>query len=436
MSVDLINKVLDVTENPETLIRVFLPKLRGIAYFAEKSVTLDSHFEIEHVLEFLNLIPESRLADLVCELENLNALIVERNPISQEQTFAEIVKQYIYCLDFGLWRYRLVRMLLGRKNVYWSHIDRIGDIIRDIFRTTDGRYVKITNCFDLIGYYAFSACALFTLAEKKHCKLSNKDIVKFTLVFLCVRMEYELRNLPQSHWLPMITSLLAQNGGRFFRLCKVDGKKGKQPIYKVVSDSIDLHRAVTPDWHDSLYKEIQRIEAEYSGKGLNRLFAFYVIDLFVRRFYSGSDTFIDVLINEEPYPTNYTLKRYFNLYLLSDLYNANVDINLWEPPRLIMDYLCSDKMSYSEKEQALREEFFPTDVYDLNAFLHYAAEYYEEKTLLDFKLENISNPKALDNVSIWYLSEWIIKERHYPFLQGYDTSMIASLIGDKVTACD
>ena len=446
MAINLFDKVEQVTENPEYLIRIFLPQLRSLSYFAEKSITQDSKFEVANIQDLMKCIPEYELTSLITEINSLNTFLISKDNNDSKQTFADILKYYLFFTSHvSLLKHYLgkfvsfVKGFWGRKEQNESletHIISIREKTKSIFLTTSengSRYAKIIDDYIFIGYYAIGTCLLFRLAEKTHCQWNQKDLLRFSLVFCCARMEYELRNLHQTQWQPMLVNLLAQNGGRFFRLCCVSFGDQKIPIYKVVSDSLFLDRAITPEWHDSLYKETQRIESIHNI-GLNRLFVFYMADLFITNSLSTQKSYINALKTLYPYPDLHTLKRYFNLFLQADLYTSKVDTNTWQPSMLIRDYLYSNEMNYEEKEHALREEYFPEDVYDLNALLNYAAEYYNEKIHLDFEYGNVDNLDELDNNSIWYLSEWLIRERQYDFLHDFDVNTIASMIGRKITS--
>lgn len=440
MTVDLFDKVWQITENPEHFVRIFLPNLRGLSYFAEKSIS-ESNFEEVPVWEFMKLVPESKLSAMISEINNLNCYLLSKEIKDAGQQFSGTIKDYLFITN----HISLLKHLFGsvasivsklfstkeREESLDTHIISIRDRMKNIFLSSnDKRYEKQIDDYTFIGYYAIGTCLLFRLAEMLHCLWSQKDIIRLSLIICCARMEYELRNMHQSQWQPMLVNLLAQNGGRFFRLCSVDFDGKEMPLYKVVSNSITLNRAVTPDWHETLLEDMQRNES--SNIGLNRLFIFYIADLCITSSLITQKSYIESIRLFSPFPNLHTLKRYFNLFLQPDLYNSNVDITSWQPPVIIKDYLCFDKMSYEEKEQALREEYFPRDVYDLNALLYYTAEFYNEKILMDFECGNISNLNELDNKGIWFLSEWLIKERHYDFLQNMDVSAVASMLAGAV----
>lgn len=443
MTVDLFDKVWQITENPEHFVRIFLPNLRGLSYFAEKSIS-QSNFEEVPVLEFMKLVPESKLSAMISEINNLNCYLLSKEIKDAEQQFSGTMKDYLFITN----HISLLKHLFGsvasivsklfstkeREESLDTHIISIRDRMKSIFlSSSDKRYEKQIDDYTFIGYYAIGTCLLFRLAEMLHCLWSQKDLIRLSLIICCARMEYELRYMHQSQWQPMLVDLLAQNGGRFFRLCSVDFDGKEMPLYKVVSNSIILNRAITPNWHDTLLEETQRNES-ISNIGLNRLFIFYVADLCVTSSLLTKKSYIEAIRLFSPYPNLHTLKRYFNLFLQPDLYNSNVDTNSWQPPLLIKGYLGSTEMNYEEVELALKEEYFPQEVYDLEALLNYAAEYYNEKIRLDFEHGNVSNLNELDNTSIWYLSEWLIKNRQYVFLQNIDNSVLANMIANKVVS--
>lgn len=443
MNVDLFDKVEQVTENPEHLIRIFLPHLRGLSYFAEKSINQDSKFEITHILEFIQLIPESRLSALVSEINKLHIFLLSKESNDSEQ-LSDTLKHYLFITShISLLKHYVgnvisfISKFFGSKEQEDSletHIMSIKDKTKNIFLSTkDNRYSKQVNNFTFIGYFSIGTCLLFRLAERLHCQWGQKDLLRFSLVCCLSRMEFELRNLHRLQWLPMLVNFLAQNGGRFFRLCCVNFGNKNIPLYKTISNSLILNRAISPEWHDTLYKEIQNTES-LNNIGLNRLFIFYIADEFITNSLSSQDSYINAIKLLCPYPSLHTLKRYFNLFLQPDLYSSCVDTKTWQPPFLIKDYICSVEMSYEKKEQVLREEYFPQEIYDLNALLNYTAEYYNEKIHLDFEYENVSDLKKLDNNSIWYLSEWLVKERQYTFLHNISVNKIANMIGNKITS--
>lgn len=440
MAIDLFNKVEQVTENPELLIRIFLPHLRCLSYFADRSIS-DSKFDEAFVVEFMNFVSESKLSAMADEINSLNRYLLSKEIKDVEQSFSDMIKEYLsITTHISLLKHlfgsvvSIVGKMFGskeREESFEIHIISIREKMKSIFvSTNDKRYEKQVDDYTFAGYYAIGTCLLFRLAKLLHCQWSQKDLIRLSLIICVARMEYELRNLHQLQWQPMLVNILAQNGGRFFRLCTVKFGEKDLPLYKVVSDSIVLNRAITPDWHESLFKETQRTES-INNTGLNRLFLFYMADVFITSS-SIKKSYIDAIQTLCPYPNLYTLKRYFNLFLLPDLYNSCVDVRTWQSSVLIKDYVFSNEMNYVEKEQALREEYFPEDVYDLNALLYYAAAFYNEKILLDFEYRNISNLNELDNESIWYLSEWLIEERQYDCLQNLDVRGIAGMIAGKV----
>lgn len=429
MAVDLFDKVEQVTENPEHFIRIFLPHLRGLSYFAEKSINIDSEFEITYIGEFMQLIPESQLSALVTEINNLHSFLLSKEANDSEQ-LSDILKYYLFITS----HVPSFKRRKEREESLETHIMNIKDKTKNIFLNKIGnRYDEQVNNFTFIGYFAIGTCLLFRLAERLHCQWGQKDLLRFSLVCCLSRMEFELRNLHQLQWLPMLVNCLAQNGGRFFRLCRVNFDNKNIPLYKTISDSLILSRAISPEWHDTLYKETQSTES-LNNIGLNRLFVFYIADEFITRSLSTQESYINAIKLLCPYPCFYTLKRYFNLFLQPNLYNSCMDVKTWQPPFLIKDYICSVEMSYEKKEQVLREEYFPREVYDLNALLKYAAEYYNEKVHMDFEYGNVSNLYELDNNSIWYLSEWLVKERKYAFLHNISVDKIANMIGHKITS--
>lgn len=443
MAANLFDKVEQITENPEHFVRIFLPHLRGLSYFAEKSIS-ESYFAEVPVWEFMKLVPESKLSAMISEINNLNCYLLSKENIDAEQQFSGTMKDYLYITN----HISLLKHLFGsvaaivsklfstkeREESLDTHIISIKDRMKSIFlSSSDKRYEKQIDDYTFIGYYAIGTCLLFRLAEMLHCLWSQKDLIRLSLIICCARMEYELRNMHQSQWQPMLVNLLAKNGGRFFRLCSVDFDGKEMPLYKVVSNSITLNRAVTPDWHDTLLEEIQRNES-ISNIGLNRLFIFYIADLCVTSSLLTQKSYIEAIRLFSPFPNLHTLKRYFNLFIQEDMYNSTVDIDCWQPPLLIKNYLCSTEMNYEEVEQALKDEYFPQEVFDLESLLNYAAEYYNEKIRLDFEYGNISNLGELDNTSIWYLSEWLIKERPYEFLKDIDNRILANMIANKVVS--
>lgn len=442
MTVNLFDKVEQISENPEYFVRIFLPQLRGLSYYADKSIS-DSKFDEVFVVEFMKFVSESKLSAMADEINSLNRYLLSKEIKDVEQSFSDMIKEYLSITT----HISLLKHLFGsvasivsklfstkeREESLDTHIISIKDRMKSIFlSSSDKRYEKQIDDYTFIGYYAIGTCLLFRLAEMLHCLWSQKDLIRLSLIICCARMEYELRNMHQSQWQPMLVNLLAQNGGRFFRLCSVDFDGKEMPLYKVVSNSITLNRAVTPDWHDTLLKETQRNES--SNIGLNRLFIFYIADLCVTNSLLTQKSYIEAIRLFSPFPNLHTLKRYFNLFLQSDLYNSNLDVNSWQPPLLIKDYLCTAEMNYEAVELALKEEYFPQEVYDLDALLNYATEYYNEKIRLDFEYGNVSNLGELDNTSIWYLSEWLIKERQYEFLQNFDNKILAYMIADKVVS--
>ena len=143
-------------------------------------------------------------------------------------------------------------------------------------------------------------------------------------------------------------------------------------------------------------------------------------------------SYIDLIYRDDPYPSVKTFNRFFNLFLIHDLYNTSVTVDKWEPPRMIKDYLFTEEMTYSEKERILRNEYFPYNITDVNSLLCFAIEFYNEKFQIDLDYGNLSNPNKIDDVSIWFLSEWILQNRQYEFLCGYDVRLLSSMIYNAI----
>lgn len=437
---DLFDKALHITDNPEKLVRIFLPNLRQFDYFAGKIITDESIFDVESIIDLMQLISASRLMRLSNEIQALNNLIISNNSTDNNKSISDVIKFYLFSTNriSPLSHYidKAVSYILdfiGKKREdetesYGNHIVRIREILKEIFEYQNkNKYSEFIADFTFIGYYAFSTCLLVELANKLDSKLNICDIIRFSIVYLCSRMEYEQRELVNDQWLSMVVNLLTSNNGRFFRVCKVNFDNNIVPLYKVISDSINFRESTSREWQASLFKN----EA-VSKKGLNRLFIFYVADIFVEHINRRQDSFINLIQDLKPYPNAITLKKYINLFLQSDLYSLDIDISSWEPPYLIKDYLFSNEMSYSEKEQALREEYFPIEINDLTELLKYSTIFYDEKVQLDTEYGNISNLESLDDISIWYLSEWLITERQYDFLGCYDTPLLAEMIADEI----
>ena len=164
MSVDLIDRTLSVTDDPEMLVKIILPHLRGVPYYAYKSLNGKFEFDNEYILELIRLIPREKISELVHHITSINFCVKSQCDIGLEYNCSQLIKYYILSTDESNMQF------------YATYIASIGKTIEDIFvNKYDTRYDNLINSHVLLSHYAFTTSLLFSIAEKLRANIILTD---------------------------------------------------------------------------------------------------------------------------------------------------------------------------------------------------------------------------------------------------------------------
>lgn len=442
---DIFEKVTSITDDLDTIVEVVCPELRPSVYYMERVFNHDWMYSPIYARKFLNNLPKGTLIELNKNLGKLTGLM----HIDQSDSIEEIVKsvlEYSYTFTFGrTWLQRLTQIFTSASSLdnEMEEVFTIGKSILNICNgiTKSEFYPKLSELLrdkSAVRPLVFGILAIRKIVECELVKteLSEMEIVRLSLLYWTAIMRYHLNNMHSDVWLPKITKLITRDGGRYFRLCMTHETKSI-PLFKTIFPNTVLERAVKPDWHNQLYRTIETSEILSSYKGLHKLFLFHIIDQFLIMCANPtgkSGQVEDVFGALRPYPDYNTLQRYFNLYLGTPIYTEKIDCSSWNPDKLLYKLLSSNYPDYNDCLNAMRNEYFPEEMFDLNCLISAACEFYDDKFHLDVSRNIITDFTMFDSVSIWLTSEWIINNRNYPFLEGLTLSELAEMIGSTITS--
>jgi len=454
---DIFERVISVTDDLDKIVEVVCPQLRPTVYYMAKVFDSNWQYSSDYASSFLESLLSEQYAELSNSLESLFGLIQLDATETIEGTVRYIL-DYSYTFTFGETLSKLIDKFIGRIinltkiSEQSNEIDKQRDKIFTTGKTilkicndiTDSRVYpdlsKVLKDKSAVRPFVFGILGILKIIEGNLLKnnMSKPDIVKFCMIYWAAIMRYHLNNMHSEVWIPDITDFIAQNGGRYFRLCKIKTVRENEfiPLFNVIFPKIALTQAVNPDWHSQLFGEIKSSEIISSFKGLHKLFLFHIIDQFIT--ICGNSNFKSRSIEEifatiRPYPDDNTIRRFFNLYLGTQIYTEKINCESWQPNTLLYNMFISRYSEYNDCLNALRDEYFPEHMFDLNALISAACVFYEDKFHLDLLLYKIDDSTMLDNISIWYTAEWIINNRKYPFIEGLSCSDLAEMFGSAIT---
>lgn len=454
---DIFERVISVTDDLDKIVEVVCPQLRPPVYYMAKVFDPNWQYSSDYASSFLESLLSEQYAELSDSLESLFGLIQLDATETIEDTVKSIL-EYSYTFTFGETLSKLIGKFISRIVNLTKTSDQSNEIDKQkgqIFTTgktilkicngiTDSRVYpdlsKVLKDKSAVRPFVFGILGIRKIVEGNLLKnnMSKSDIVRFCMIYWAAIMRYHLNNMHYEVWIPAITEFVAQNGGKYFRLCEIKTAREKEsiPLFNVIFPKIALTQAVKPDWHSQLLGEIKSSEIISSFKGLHKLFLFHIIDQFIT--ICGNSNFKSRGIEEifatiRPYPDDNTIRRYFNLYLGTQIYTEKIDCGSWQPDTLLYNMFISRYSEYNDCLNALRDEYFPEHMFDLNALISAACEFYEDKFHLDLLLDKIDDSTMLDNISIWYTAEWIINNRKYPFIESLSCSELAEMFGSAIT---
>lgn len=447
---DIFDKVTALTDDLNTIVEIVCPEIRPSVYYLEQIFSPEWQYNPDYATKFLASVDKKKLIELYRLLSQLTTMI-NLPPTYSIESIIKFVLEFSYSFTFGKSISKIVKNIFSffsSKSKQNSEQDKIFDIGESILKTcnsiteskTHSELSKLLRDKSMVRPIAFSILCIFKIVECKLVKtnLTDLEIVSLCLLYWSAIMRYHLNNMNETVWLPMITSLFARNGGRFFRLCKIAPLQGVEtlPLYKTLFPKGDLSHAVKPNWQDQLYSSLKRSELMSTNKALHKLFLFHIIDQFLTVGVNSvnKDISIENLYGMlRPYPNYNTLQRYFMLYLDKPIYTDKIDCSSWEPDKLLYKLFMLHYPDYNDCIDAMREEYFPQSMFDLGSLVSAACEFYDDKLHLDMYLNKVSDFTMLDNFSIWLTAEWIIKNRSYPFLNEITVVGLAEMIGSTIT---
>lgn len=439
---DIFGEVTKITDDLDIIVEVVCPELRPTVYYMAQVFDKDWRYSHIYARKFLDTLSKHNTRELIYNLDMLGRHLL----FDKTSSIEEIVKSVLEYSDASAFNKPFFKKIITTPSREGEdEINSIGNSILNICnRITESELypdfssaLRGKSAAHLLG---FSIWAISKIVECKleESGLSESDIVNLCFLFLAAFMRYNLNNMQTEVWLPAITGLMAENGGRYFRLCKIRTPYNEDSVslFNTLFAKTDLKRAVNPDWHHQLYQNIKTSEFQSSYKGLHKLFLFHMIDQIVTVCATSSvqkRNIEDLFSTLRPYPDNKTLQRYFNLYIGTPIYNENINCSSWKPDKLLYNLLNSYYPEYNECLEAMRNEYFPEYMFDLNSMVSAACEFYDDKFHLDLSRKKITDINIFDNVSVWLTAEWIINNRNYPFIEGMTINALADLIGSAVT---
>ena len=447
---DIFEKVTTLTDDLDTIVEVVCPELRPPVYYLEQIFSPEWQYFPDYAAKFIASVDEDKLFELSRLLRQLSTMIVIQRTDSIEEIIKSVL-EFSYSFTFG----KTISNILKSQSCSFrpkskpeTDQDKMFNIGESILKACNNisesktypELSKLLRDKSMVRPITFSILVIYRIVE---CKLVKTDLTDLEITNLCLLywaaiMRYHLNNMHEDVWLPQITNLLARNGGRYFRLCEIALHRGDAsiPLYKTLFPKSDLSRAVKPDWHDQLYSSLKVSELLSTYKALHKLFLFHIIDQLLSMCANTVDkgkSLEDLFGKLRPYPGYNTIQRYFNLYLGTPIYTEKIDCSSWEPDKLLYKLFMSHYPDYNDCLDAMRKEYFPQDMFDLNSLVSTACEFYDDKFHLDVSYNNINDLNILDNVSIWLTAEWIINNRNYPFLDGITLNGLADMIGSAIT---
>lgn len=447
---DIFEKVTSLTDDFDRIVEVVCPELRPSVYYLARIFSSEWEYSPDYAAKFLASVDENLLVELTTLIRKLSPMIVVE-PTDRIEEIIKSVLEFSYSFTFGKTVANILKSLgslfrpKSKLDTCQEMMFSIGEAILKTCNNiseskTYSELSKLLRDKSMVRPITFSILAIFRIVECRLVKTNLKDmeITRLCLLYWAAIMRYHLNNMHENVWLPQITNLMARNGGRYFRLCNITLLRGEAstPLYKALFPKSDLTRAVKPDWHDQLYSSLKISESLSTYKSLHKLFLFHIIDQFLLLCanVAEKDKRIESLFGKlQPSPCHDTIQRYFNLYLGISIYTEKTDCSLWEPDKLLYKLFMSRYTAYNECLDAMRKEYFPEDMFDLNSLISAACEFYDDKFHMDMCLNNITDFTMLDNVSIWLTAEWIINNRNYKFLDGVALNELADMIGSAIT---
>ncbi|MDE5629381.1 MAG: hypothetical protein K2I69_07455 [Muribaculaceae bacterium] len=447
---DIFEKVTNVTDDFDTIVEVVCPELRPPVYYLERIFSPDWQYNPDYATKFIASIGQDKLIELTRLLHRLSSMTAIQTTDSIEGIIKNVL-EYSYSFSFGKNFKDTVQSLsrwFGSKpksDTDQETIFNVGESILNICNniSESKTYPDLSQLLcdkSMVRPITFSILAIYKIVESKlvTTKLTNLEIANLCFLYWASIMRYHLKNMNEDMWLPQITNLIARNGGRFFRVCKITlrEKEVSTPLYMTLFPNYNLSRAVNPDWHEQLYSSFKFSELLTTYKALHKLFLFHIIDQILSMCADASDkgkSIEDIFGKLQPYPDYSTIQRYFNLYLGTPVYTEKINCSLWEPDKLLYKLFMSHYPDYNNCLDAMRNEYFPEEMFDLKSLVSAACEFYDDKIHLDVSYNNIHDSNMLDNLSIWLTSEWIINNRNYPFLDGITLNGLSDMIGSAIT---
>lgn len=447
---DIFEKVTTLTDDLDTIVGVVCPELRPPVYYLARIFSSEWQYFPDYAAKFVASVNEDKLLELSRLLRQLSTMIVIQRTDSIEDIVKSIL-EFSYSFTFGKTISNILKSLsfsFRPKSKLDTDQDKMFNIGESILKTCNSisesktypELSKLLRDKSMVRPITFSILAIYRMVECKLVKtdFTDSEITNLCLLYWAAIMRYHLNNMHEDVWLPQITNLLARNGGRYFRLCEIALHRGDTsiPLYKTLFPKSDLSRAIKPDWHDQLYSSLRVSESWSTYKSLHKLFLFHIIDQLLSTCANATDKgkSIEYSFGKlQPYPGCNTIQRYFNLYLGTPVYTEKIDCSSWEPDKLLYKLFMSHYTDYNDCLNAMRDEYFPNEMFDLKSLVSAACEFYDDKIHLDMSYNNIHDSNMLDNLSIWLTAEWIINNRNYAFLDGITLNGLADMIGSAIT---
>lgn len=447
---DIFEKVTSLTDDFDRIVEVVCPELRPSVYYLARIFSSEWEYSPDYAAKFLASVDENILVELTTLIRKLSPMIVVE-PTDRIEEIIKSVLEFSYSFTFGKTVANILKSLSSffrSKSKPETDQDKMFNIGELILKTCNNitesktypEFSMLLRDKSMVRPITFSILAIYRIVE---CRLVKTDLTDLEITNLCLLywaaiMRYHLNKMHEDVWLPQITNLLARNGGRYFRLCEIAlyREDASIPLYKTLFPKINLPRAVNPDWHNQLYSSLKVSESLSTYKSLHKLFLFHIIDQFVSLCGNNTDKSqkVEYLFGKlRPCPGYDTIQRFFNLYLGISMYTGKIDCSSWEPDKLLYKLFMSRYSDYNECLDAMRKEYFPEEMFDLNSLVSAACEFYDDKFHMDMCLNYITNFTKLDNVSIWLTAEWIINNRNYSFLDGITLNGLADMIGSSIT---
>lgn len=447
---DIFEKVTTLTDDLDTIVEIVCPELRPPVYYLEKIFSREWQYHPDYAVKFIASVDEKKLRELTQLLRQLSTMMFIQ-PTDSIEEIIKFVLEFSYSFTFGktlsINLQRLFSFFRPQSKIETEQdkMFKIGEaILKTCYNITESKthpeLSQLLRDKSMMRPVTFSILAIYRIVELKLVKtdLTDLEIASLCLLYWSAIMRYHLNNMHEDVWLPEITNLIAGNGGRYFRLCEIIPHRGEPsiPLFKTIFPKSDLSRAVKPDWHNHLYSTLKTSETLSTYKSLHKLFLFHIIDQFLSICTKVSEKGqkVEYLFGElRHYPGFGTIQRYFNLYLGLPIYTEKMTCSSWKPDKLLFKLFMSRYSEYNECLDAMRKEYFPEDMFDLKSLVSAACEFYDDKLHLDVIHNNILDLNVLDNLSIWITAEWIINNRHYPFLDGISVNTLADMIGTSIT---